>query len=357
MWWKATSISIFIVMVLLVIGACGGGQEDASIELSDRDRDLVEGAIEEGGVVYWSTIIQEETHEELAEAFRDRYGLPNDFEVEYSLLSTSDLVTRVDQELTANQLTPDVVSVASLPWLYGLIEQGELMEYESPSYENYGPAKEAGLTEEGYWVADGYTFLPMWNPEVIDVTIESWQDLNDPRFRGEVVAGDADQSESYALTHLGLQQVLPQSYFEGIAGLDPIFLVRSEDIAQRVAAEDYPIAYSGMPTRAYQWSERGVELEVAYPEEGIVLLPQPFVIMQDSTHPNAAMLWIDFIFSEQGQTIYQENEALMSGLEGFEGPSAKYAPPISSVNAIPIDWRNVTESEIEEARGNWSSTF
>ena len=60
---------------------------------------LISAAVKEGSVSYWDTIIQSPTNAKLVAAFRQYYGLPSSFAVNYSLASTSGLVTRVEQEL------------------------------------------------------------------------------------------------------------------------------------------------------------------------------------------------------------------------------------------------------------------
>ena len=63
------------------------------------------------------------------------------------------------------------------------------------------------------------------------------------------------------------------------------------------------MAFTGMPTRAYQYNQKGAKLKFMLPQEGVVLLPQSMFILKKAPHPNAAKLWIDFILSERGQTV------------------------------------------------------
>ena len=58
------------------------------------------------------------------------------------------------------------------------------------------------------------------------------------------------------------------------------------------------MSFTGMPTRAYQYNQKGAKLKFILPEEGVVLLPQGMFILKKAPHPNAAKLWIDFILSE-----------------------------------------------------------
>src|SRR5690242_5478771 len=62
---------------------------------------LIEAAKKEGVVNYWDAVIQPETNEALTKDFRKRYGLPNGFGVKYTLSVTTNLITRVEQEVAA----------------------------------------------------------------------------------------------------------------------------------------------------------------------------------------------------------------------------------------------------------------
>ena len=113
----------------------------------------------------------------------------------------------------------------------------------------------------------------------------------------------------------------------------------------------------GMPTRAYQYNERGANLKFLLPEEGIVLLPQCSFILTKAPHPNAAKLWLDFVLSEQGQTILSKSEALISGRSGFKSPLPDYAPPIDSLKLIKMDWEKIGQDDIKAAKAEWLSIF
>jgi len=48
-------------------------------------------------------VIQPETNDRLSAQFREYYGLPASFKVNYQLSSTANLVTRVEQEIGADR--------------------------------------------------------------------------------------------------------------------------------------------------------------------------------------------------------------------------------------------------------------
>jgi iron(III) transport system substrate-binding protein len=89
----------------------------------------------------------------------------------------------------------------------------------------------------------------------------------------------------------------------------------------------------------------------------VVLLPQAMFILAAAPHPAAAKLWIDFMLSDAGQKIMVDKEAIMSGRSGFVSPLPDYAPAMESLNVIKIDWKLVTQADMEKARLEWIGIF
>jgi iron(III) transport system substrate-binding protein len=332
--------------------------KEAAAARKEPLRALIAAAIKEGELSYWDTIIQSDTNAALVAAFRSYYGLPADFKVNYSLSVTTNLLTRVDQELSAGRVTMDVAAIASLPWVHEKVKAGQVMRYDSPQYAFYRGAFAKGLGQDGYFAFNGaYVFVPMWSSDKLDFKGTSWKDVIGAVASGRMSVGDAGKSQTYLGTHIGLRTILGPDYFKRLAEMKPLFMVRSEQIANQLVTGQNLFAFSGMPTRAYQANQNGAKLKFMMPKEGVVLLPQAMFILAKAPHPSAAKLWVDFILSDTGQKIMVNKEALMSGRSGFTSPLPDYAPPLDSLNAIKIDWDKITTADMEKARAEWLSIF
>src|ERR1700730_3865050 len=301
-----------------LIGAAAAQEPPAMQACSPQEKPrlapLIEGAKKEGSRTYWDVVIQPETNDALTAAFRKLYGLPNGFQVNYQLLATAQLVTRVEQEINASRLTVDVAAVGSPSWVFERAAAGDALEYDSPQYRFYADVMARGLGKKGVFAFNGaYLFVPMWSTDRIKFEGKSWKDVVNAVPPGRMSIGDVSKSVAYLATYAGEREVLDQNYFKAIAKMKPSFLIRSEQIAGRLVTGEDLMAFSGMPTRAYQYNQKGGKLKFLLPEEGSVLLPQSMFILKKAPHPNAAKLWIDFILSEPGQTILVNGEALVSG--------------------------------------------
>lgn len=332
--------------------------QGASAEEKARLKDLIEAAKKEGAVSYWDAIIQPETNDALAAAFRKRYGLPNSFQVNYTLSSTLGLITRVDQEITADRITMDLAAVGSPTWAFEKVAAGNVLQYDSPEYKNYESVFAQGFGEKGYFAFNGaYIFVPMWSEDHIKFSGKSYKDVLKAVPAGRLSIGDATKSATYLATYQGQSQVLDKNFFTELAKLKPSFIVRSEQIAARLVSGEDLMAYSGMPTRAYQYNQKGGKIKFMLPEEGAVLLPQSMFILKKAPHPAAAKLWLDFALSEEGQAILVKGEALMSGRTGFKSPLPEYAPAIESLKLMKMDWKALSTEKLKQVRTEWTAIF
>jgi len=197
----------------------------------------------------------------------------------------------------------------------------------------------------------------MWSEDHLKFKGKSYKDVLNAVPTGRMSVGDGTKSATYLATYIVQKEVMDKAFFEGLAKMKPSLLVRSEQIAGRLVSGEDLMAFSGMPTRAYQYNEKGGKLKFMLPEEGVVLLPQAQFIIKDAPHPNAAKLWIDFMLSEEGQHIIVKGEALISGRTGFKSALPEYAPPIENLKIIKADWAAMTPAKLQAWREEWSKIF
>jgi iron(III) transport system substrate-binding protein len=359
------SVRLVLTATLLVsaISLAAFAQDPPAVlaaQPADRDtlRAEIAGAEAEGTVAYWDAVITPETNDELTAAFRKRYGLPAGFVVKYTLSATLNLVTRVDQEVNAGNVTMDVASLASPPWINSLVAGGHVLHYDSPEQVHYDKAFDAGLGQRGWFVPNGaYSFVPGWNADTLDFKGKSWKDVLGAVPPGRISTNDAPNSATGLLSYMGLRTILGLDYFRELAKMKPQFIVRSEQTAERLVIGQDLMAFGGSPGRFFQSNEKGANLKFLLPEEGIVLLGAGSFILAKAQHPNAAKLWLDFTLSEEGQTILTKREALISCRSGFTSPLPAYAPSIDDLKLVKVDWAHITQDDIRKAKAEWQSVF
>ena len=309
----ATRVIPTVCAVLITICLSYSAGIASAEQFDTRTQKLIDGAQKEGSLVYIDNLMAPASRDAMNAAFVKHYGLKN-FKVTQYLLKSSEVIARVEQELRADKLSADVVLVNVTTFWRSLQEQGALADYCSPEYKAFTALSKAGIPDGGcfYKAAYGVAFTPMWNPKYVKENLDSWQKLVDPKYKGQIIFSDPLKGAVYLDTYIGLRKILDQAWFKKMAALNPVFLVRSTDIRDKVMTGEYPIAALGYAPRAYQ-SRKDVELRASYPKEGVVVMGGFAGIMAKAAHPNAARLWIDFFFSKEGQEVLQKYEAVISG--------------------------------------------
>jgi iron(III) transport system substrate-binding protein len=308
-----------------------------------RVQQLVETARKEGALQWIGVFIEPEHAEKVLAAFKTHYGLP-DLRGEYVFVATGELITRVDRLLQAKSNTFDVVWTSSWAWYKDLLKRGEIMEYHSPYYADYTLSKAAGVTVDGYWVSDGYSTTPMFNPEALakrgvkDFSPTSWKDLGDPRLKGLISIPDPLSSASAAQTFIGLAKVMGPEWIKAVADNKPVLRAKASQSTGWLATGEFPVTL-GHAREAAPLREAKVPVELTFPEEGIVLQPFAPIILKAAPHPAAAQLFIDFVRSPKGTQVVMDSGAMMFfGRPGVKSPAPDLIPAWENTKVIPMDW-------------------
>lgn len=339
----------------LIVGTCVGAAFAA-------DQATIDAAKKEGKLVYATNLFAPTTQEELHAAFRKYYDLPDSFAIEGYVGNSSAVVSRISQEIEANAVQVDWVSVNAATFWKDLQQRGELMEYCSEAYKGLTYIKQAEVIDGGchYQAVALITFGLIWNPQFVEEDLQSWEQLTDPKYKGQIIFGDVRKSAAYLDVYVGLRNnnVWTDEWLNKIKAQEPFFLLRSTDIRDRVMSGEFPIAILGFPPRAYQVRDQ-VELKASYPKEGVVVAGNYGGILADAPHPNAAKIWTDFLYSKDGQEILIRLEAAASLRGDVEVPPEvrPFVPDLSKIKAVPVDWANLTDSELNAKREHFRSIF
>ncbi|WP_188080145.1 extracellular solute-binding protein [Neorhizobium sp. P12A] len=325
------------------------------------DQSLVDAAVKEGHLTYATNMTAPETQKVLEKAFRETYKLPDSFQIEGYTADSSGVVARVGQEMAADKVSIDWVAVNSESFWRGLAKKGALLEYCSESYKTLVFLKQAKVLDGGcyFQAASVIVFGVMWNPAYVSEDITSWAQLADPKYKGQIIIGDARKSAGYLDQYAGLRQanVWTDEWLQKMKAQDPFFVVRSTDIRDRVMSGEFPIAIFGFGPRAYQVRDQ-VPLKMGWPSEGIVATGSYGGVLAKAPHPNAGKLWTDFIFSEKGQEILVEQEGI-SSIAKVKVPddAVPFIADVDKIKTVTVDWDAMTQEALDKWRSDFRRVF
>ena len=325
---------------------------------------LIEAAKKEGEVHYIDALAQPKTQALIEQAFRKKYGLPDSFKVTHTLRGTGEVVATVQQEIKAGQHTIDLVMVGAPAFFKAAAKDGHFLAYAPTEWKRYETTvRRAGIeVDPPNWIAPvGYAFVPVWNrkcPGFTGVQIKSWKDMLNPAFRGKAIIADVRKSFTYAATWAGMDGALGKDFLPKYVEItQPVIIFRTEESLQKVMSCEYPIQLWQLSGRVYQRMQEDptLDLGVAWPSEGVVLLGVPMAILKGSKHPNAAKLFTEFFLSEEGMNAFITGEGVFSFREGFQVPAAvkKYTPDVATVKAMPVNWAAFTLAEVRKVQAEF----
>ena len=324
-------ISLLIAGFVLLAGAAQAQDPPAVAAVAAGQKDalraLIAAARTEGAIAYWDAVVSPETNDELTAKFRAFYGLPANFAVKYTLSATLNLVTRVEQEVGSGNVTIDVASLASPPWINGLVAAGHVMKYDSPEHVHYARAIAAGMGKAGYFVPNGaYCFVPAWNTETLDFKGTSWKDVLGAVPPGRISTNDAPNSATGLLSYMGLRQNLGIDFFHELAKMQLTTLHRAVRTNRRGAGDrPGPDGVRRLPGPVAAIERKGREAEILVAEGGHRAARCRHVHSGEGTASEiAAKLWIDFhaIGSGADDPVAPGGPMDLRPLQGFKKPAA-----------------------------------
>jgi putative spermidine/putrescine transport system substrate-binding protein len=207
---------------------------------------------------------------------------------------------------------PDVIDVGLS---FGPLAKGEglLAQHKVATWDTIpDSAKDA----DGFWWGDYYGVLAFEvNKSVVANVPQDWSDLLKPEYKGQVaLAGDPRTSNQAIQTVYAAALANGGSLDDAQPGLD--FFKQLNDSgnlnptianASTVAAGETPITirwtYNALASRDAA-AASGLEIEVVVPKSGRFAGVYVQAISKFAPHPNAAKLWQEFLYSDEGQNLW-----------------------------------------------------
>jgi iron(III) transport system substrate-binding protein len=283
---------------------------------------LVEGARKEGKLAL-ATSVSAANFPKLLEAFAKKYPFIDATTGLYSA-PTGRVMARVDAELQSNNVTVDVLHVANVAPYLDLARRGQLLQYRSPELDAYPPEAQDGA---GYWVAGRVVGVIMaYNKNFLppDKAPKSWADLLKPEFKGKkMIIQNAAAGTQFNQAYM-LEQELGLDYLKKLAAQQPVIMATSGQLKDALIRGEALVGATVDHWRAFEPDAVKAGVVAVYPTEGMPLAIAPVAILKAAPHPNAAKLFVDFMLSEEGQTlINNEIMATYSMRKGMKPPEGQ----------------------------------
>lgn len=367
-----TSAILGAVSAAALVAATSSAFADA--HLNDQERKLIPGAKEEGAVTIIHPLFSDRTAQRMSAAFKERYGLGDDFEFNSLRKGTGATVAQVRQEIQADKYTVDLILVHSPGFFAAAAKRDAFLELDSGYWKDSADIVEKAQQYSNYpYVVTplAYTFQPVWNvscPGMENYNVTSYADTYEPMLKDKTIASDITKSFTYTNTVIALGQagaVDFAKFWPELAKTDPIVDFRTEPKMQMVISCQRPADMWNLSGRVYQNVLKQPDLKdkikIGSFKEGQVMLGNQLAVLKGAENPNAAKLLVEFLLSKEGADIYVEGEAIYSFREGYTPPAAA-APYLLDLSehkliGMTIDQWVEAQGKYKDVRSLWQEYF
>jgi iron(III) transport system substrate-binding protein len=168
--------------------------------------------------------------------------------------------------------------------------------------------------KDGYWVGTalepyGLVYHPKRLQRLGIAEIKDWDDLLNPKLRGEVAQCAPTRSSSSNATYEVMLSMLGEDkgweWLKKLAANTGHFTARSRDVPTVVAKGEYAAGFAVPSYMAFEEKLAGFDLKFVAPRNAFVT-PEPMAILAGARNPKAARAFIEFLLTERGQRVFME---------------------------------------------------
>ena len=272
---------------------------------------------------------------------------------------------------------PDVIDVG-LAFGPAAKEEGLIQPYKVSTWDDIPDAvKDA----EGYWYGDYYGVMSfLVNKDLVSNPPTDWADLLKPEYAGQVaLAGDPRASNQAILAVLaaGLSEGAAAGKDAGEKGLEFFKKVNEAKNFVPVIGKAGTLA-QGATAIVVMWDYNALAakdtlagnppVDVLVPASGVLAGVYVQAISAYAPHPNAAKLWMEYIYSDEGQNLWLKGychparfnamaaagkvpQELIDALPPAESYAKAYFPTLDEVNAnktaVTGGWDKVVGANVQ----------
>lgn len=292
---KSVAIVLALVLALGCLSGCG-------------NKDNGKAPDEASGVLNIYTTVSDLQYNAIVGAFQEKYP---SIEINYTQAGAGECKSRIQAE--AENPQGDV--------MFGGLVYADTLSM-ADNFETYVSANDAKLPEEFRNTTGILTYhdaqIPcLWVNDALEkeagVTIASYADLLDPALKGRVISADPTASSSAwnqlqcILTDFGgWESQEAWDYISRLLANDLVVQDSSSAVYKGVYNGEYTAGLTYEPACAQMLSEGAEGVHIVYPTEGVTSIAFGSAIIKGAKNLDNAKLFMDFLTSDECQTIYND---------------------------------------------------
>ena len=290
---------VLTLALLLFCGAAMAQHKNLYLyQGADRDQMILEGARKEKQVVVYTSLNTKDSVP-ITQAFEKKYGV----KVELWRSSSEKVLQRALTEARAGRHSVDAFELNG-PEMEALYREGLLEEFWSPHFKSLPPA---AFAKHRHYVADRFNFFTIaYNTRLVkpEEVPNSYEDLLHPRWVGKIgIEASDDDWFASIVKHMGEEKGL--ALFRKLAQMKPQLRTGHTLLAELVAAGEIPLVATIYNHNAERLVVNGapIKWKALDPTFG---RPNAVAVTKNAQRPHAAMLFVDFMLSPEGQELLKK---------------------------------------------------
>jgi len=298
--WAVVALLMALPAFLAPAGAGPSGSglttvaEVANYKGEDRQARLEAGARAEGFVMIYTSMDIEES-QPILDAFTKKYPF---LRGEIYRASGEDVAQKIITEYRGRKYVADLFEGTGID-VAKMLKDGFGQSYFTPRAGTY-PRQAKDV--KGYWVATRYNMLvAAWNTNLVSDanSPRRYEDLADARWRSRIGIEAEDQVWlATLLEHWGESKAM--EFFRRISEQQLLIRKGHTLLAELIVAGEVPMSPTIYNHRPERLKRRRAPIEWR-PLEPVVAVPHVVSLPKNAPHPHAAMLFVDFLLSPEGQ--------------------------------------------------------
>lgn len=311
-----TGLARLFLVLCASLAVAVGGMPSAVAQIADEAAKLA-AAKKEGKVVWYVSMFDIDTAEQVGKAFEKRYpGVACDV-----VRATAGVIyQRVLQEAQAGVFADDVFSSTEEGHYLHFKDQKLIRPYVPVDADKVVPRFQHIDPDNAYQVASVGLILLMRNTQQVTLADapKNWKDLLDPKWKDKISFGHPAFSGYIATWVLSLKDLYGWEYFDKLAKQDPLIGRSANDAITQLNSGERVVA-AGPDATTLKSKNRGNPLDIIYPTDGSVFMTAPSAILAKAPHRHAAELLMDFFMTKEYSELLVKN--------GFSPLRPDVAPP------------------------------
>ena len=301
---------------------------------------LTAAAKTEGKLVFYSGLVGSPSTATIARAFEKKYGITADF----LDLRISEIRERMRAEQVAGRVIGDVLTTSynvttSIEMNEGFIQPLKAFPGKARVRAGSKIVNPSGTQVSAYMLKYGILI----NTRLVAPADEpkSWADLADPKWAGKILADDPRALGGGFNAFVAQHDTLGVDFLKKLADQKLNFSRDLRESERRVSRGEFPI-YAPFLFNDFS-TLRGLPIKAIAPTEGVAYVQFVASMIKNAPHPNAALLFIDFLLSDEAQIILA-NEGLGPVIDGIDAKIPDDLRPLLTAKEMGTsDWRREKE--------------